>query len=51
MAKLFYTLDEASSKLGKSESEVKAMVSNGQLQEFRDRDRNSAASSRPTAST
>jgi hypothetical protein len=39
MAKLFYTLDEAAAKLKKSEAEVKAMVSSGQLQEFRDRDR------------
>jgi hypothetical protein len=39
MAKLFYTLEEASSKLGKSEPEVKQMVASGQLQEFRDRDR------------
>jgi hypothetical protein len=39
MAKLFYTLEEASSKLGKSEADVKQMVASGQLQEFRDRDR------------
>jgi hypothetical protein len=39
MAKLFYTLEEASAKLGKSETDVKQMVANGQLQEFRDRDR------------
>jgi hypothetical protein len=39
MAKLFYTIDEAATKLKKSEAEVKAMVSSGQLQEFRDRDR------------
>jgi hypothetical protein len=39
MAKLFYTLDEAASKLHKSETEVKQMVASGQLQEFRDRDR------------
>jgi hypothetical protein len=39
MAKLFYTLDEAASKLKKSPDEIKAMVSSGQLQEFRDRDK------------
>jgi hypothetical protein len=39
MAKLFYTLDEASAKLGKSADEVKKMVASGQLQEFRDRDK------------
>jgi hypothetical protein len=38
MGKMFYTLNEAASKLGKSEEEVKKMVSSGQLQEFRDRD-------------
>lgn len=39
MAKLFYTLEEAAKRLGKSEAELKQMVSSGQLQEFRDRDR------------
>ena len=39
MAKLFYTLDEAAQKLGKSADEVKKLVSSGQLQEFRDRDK------------
>lgn len=39
MAKLFYTLDEAAAKLNKSQDEVKALVSSGQLQEFRDRDK------------
>jgi hypothetical protein len=39
MAKLFYTLEEAAARLKRSESDVKAMVSSGQLQEFRDRDR------------
>jgi len=38
MSKMFYTLEEAAAKLGKSEEEVKAMVTSGQLQEFRDRD-------------
>lgn len=39
MAKLFYSLEEAAQRLGKSPDEVKAMVADGQLQEFRDRDR------------
>jgi len=39
MGKMFYTLEEAATKLGKSEDEVKQMVSSGQLQEFRDRDK------------
>ena len=39
MAKLFYTLEEAASKLGKSEAEVQGLIDSGQLQEFRDRDR------------
>ena len=39
MAKMFYTLDEAAKRLAKSEDQVKQMVSSGQLQEFRDRDR------------
>jgi hypothetical protein len=39
MAKLFYTLEEAAKKLRRSEAEVKQLVSSGQLQEFRDRDR------------
>ncbi len=39
MAKMFYTLEEAASKLGKSVDDVKTMAENGQLQEFRDRDR------------
>lgn len=39
MAKMFYTLEEAASKLGKSVDEVKEMAERGQLQEFRDRDR------------
>lgn len=39
MAKMFYTLEEAASKLGMSESEVKNLAESGQLQEFRDRDR------------
>lgn len=39
MAKMFYTLEEAAGKLGKSEAAVKDMVAKGQIQEFRDRDR------------
>jgi len=39
MAKMFYTLEEAAEKLGKSEGEVKGLIESGQLQEFRDRDR------------
>lgn len=39
MAKMFYSLDEACQKLGKSEAEVKSMVSSGQLQEYRDGER------------
>lgn len=39
MAKLFYTLEEAAEKLGKSEDEVQGLIDSGQLQEFRDRDR------------
>ncbi len=36
MAKMFYTLDEVCTRLGKSQEEVEAMVSSGQIQEFRD---------------
>jgi hypothetical protein len=39
MAKMFYTLEEAASRLGMSEDEVKNLAESGQLQEFRDRDR------------
>lgn len=39
MAKMFYTLDEAAQRLGVSTDEVRQMVSRGQLQEFRDRDK------------
>ena len=38
MAKLFYTIEETCSKLGKSEDEVKEMASSGQLDEMRDGD-------------
>lgn len=39
MAKKFYTIEEAASKLGKSVDQIKEMVSRKQLEEFRDRDR------------
>lgn len=39
MAKMFYTLEEAASRLGMSEPEVQNLAESGQLQEFRDRDR------------
>ncbi len=39
MAKMFYTLEEAASKLKMSADKVKEMASSGQLQEFRDRDK------------
>jgi len=35
MAKLFYTIDEAAAKLQKSESELRAMIDSGQLEEFK----------------
>ena len=36
MADMFYSLQEACSKLGKTEDEVKALVASGQLEEIRD---------------
>jgi len=39
MAKMFYTLEEAAKKLGKSPEQVREMAQSGQLQEFRDRDK------------
>ncbi len=39
MAKMFYTLEEAASKLGVGAEKVREMAASGQLQEFRDRDR------------
>ncbi|HRP64193.1 MAG TPA: helix-turn-helix domain-containing protein [Phycisphaerales bacterium] len=39
MAKMFYTIEEVATKLGKSVDEVKAMAKSGQIQEFRDRDK------------
>ena len=38
MAKLFYTLEEAAQKLGKSTDEIMNMAKAGQLQELRDKD-------------
>lgn len=38
MAKMFYTLEEAAERLGKSTDDVKAMAESGELQQFRDRD-------------
>jgi len=39
MAKMFYTLEEASEKLGVGEDEVRQMARDGKLQQFRDRDK------------
>ncbi len=39
MAKMFYTLEEAAEKLGKSADEVKSMAERGELQEFRANER------------
>lgn len=39
MAKMFYSIDEAAKRLGKSAEEVQKMASSGQLQEFKDRDK------------
>lgn len=39
MAKMFYTLEEAASRLKMDEAEVRKLAETGQLQEFRDRDR------------
>ena len=39
MAKMFYNLEEAAAKLGKTEAEVRDMASLGQLTEFRDGDK------------
>ena len=35
MAKLFYTIDEAATRLGKSEADLQAMIESGQLEEFK----------------
>jgi len=37
--KKFYTLEETAEKLGKSEDEVRAMASSGDVKQFRDRDK------------
>ena len=39
MAKMFYTLEEASERLGKNPEAVKEMANAGKLQQFRDRDK------------
>jgi excisionase family DNA binding protein len=39
LEKIFYTLEEAAQRLGKSVEQVREMAKNGQLQEFRDRDK------------
>lgn len=39
MAKMFYSIEEAAQRLGKSAEQVKEMAASGQLQEFRDRDK------------
>ena len=39
MAKMFYNLKEAASRLGLTEEQVKKMVDEGRLQQFRDRDK------------
>jgi len=39
MEKMFYSIEEAASRLGKSVEEVRQMATRGQLQEFRDRDK------------
>jgi hypothetical protein len=36
MAKMFYTLEEAAEKLGKTTDEIKSMAEGGKLQQFRD---------------
>ncbi|MEC9373130.1 MAG: helix-turn-helix domain-containing protein, partial [Planctomycetota bacterium] len=36
---MFYTLEEAAARLGKSEDAVREMAESGQIQEFRDRDK------------
>lgn len=39
MAKMFYSLEEAAEKLGVDEQQVKDMAAEGQIQQFRDRDK------------
>ncbi len=38
MAKIFYTIEEACARLGKSEAEILALIKSGKLREFRDQD-------------
>jgi hypothetical protein len=38
MAKIFYTIEEACAKLGKSEADLLALIKSGKLREFRDQD-------------
>ncbi|MBC7834684.1 MAG: helix-turn-helix domain-containing protein [Phycisphaerales bacterium] len=39
MAKMFYSLEEAAQRMGVTPNEVRDLVSSGQLQEYRDRDK------------
>ena len=39
MAKMFYSIEEAAQRLGKTPDQVKEMAASGQLQEFKDRDK------------
>ena len=39
MAKMFYSIEEAAQRLGKTPDQVKEMATSGQLQEFKDRDK------------
>ncbi len=39
MAKMFYTLEEAAQRLGVDTEKVKEMAANGEIQQFRDRDK------------
>ncbi len=39
MAKMFYSLEEAAEKLGKTHQEMQQLADSGQLQQFRDRDK------------
>jgi hypothetical protein len=39
MAKMFYTIEEAAEKLGKTVDQVSEMAGSGQIQEFRDKDK------------
>lgn len=39
MAKMFYTLEEAAQKLGVDSAKIKQMANNGQIQQYKDRDK------------